>query len=466
MSHKFHPSIIREYDIRGIVGKTLFIDDAEALGQVFGTMVVRAGGKKIMLGYDGRTHSPDMEQALIKGLVSTGLEVVRIGLGPTPMLYFSVQHADACAGIMVTGSHNPSDQNGFKMLISKKLKDGGPVYGAAIRKLAEMAANKDVVKGAGVVQAMDVREAYVQRLLKDYRPGRSLKVVWDCGNGAAGEIVKSLINKLPGEHTLLYPEIDGRFPNHHPDPTEPENLRDLQKAVSEKHADLGVAFDGDADRIGAIDSQGRIVAGDQLLAIYAMEVLKSRPGAAIIADVKASQALFDKVAECGGTPIMWKTGHSLVKAKMAETKSPLAGEMSGHIFFADTYYGYDDAIYAAVRLLSIVGADGVTLDKLRDSLPVTVCTPELRFPVDEARKFAVVEEVKARLATAGAKVSDIDGVRVSTADGWWLLRASNTQAVLVARAESSSAAGLEKLKKHLSNELAASGLSFPDAKTG
>lgn len=461
MSHKFHPTIIREYDIRGVVGRTLFIDDAEALGRVFGTMVVRAGGKKIMLGYDGRTHSPDMEQALIKGLVSTGLEVVRIGLGPTPMLYFSVHHADACAGIMVTGSHNPPDQNGFKMLISKKLKTGGPVYGDAIRKLADMAAANDVVTGAGVVQTMDVREAYAARLLQDFKHGRPLNVVWDCGNGAAGEIVKLLVAKLPGKHTLLFPEIDGRFPNHHPDPTEPENLRDLQKAVSEQKADLGIAFDGDADRIGAIDCLGRVVAGDQLLAIYAMEVLKSRPGAAIIADVKASQALFDKVAACGGTPIMWKTGHSLVKAKMTETKSPLAGEMSGHIFFADTYYGYDDAIYAAVRLLSIVGAEGVSLDKLRDGLPQTVCTPELRFPVDEARKFAVVEEVRNRLSAAGAKVSDIDGVRVTTPDGWWLLRASNTQAVLVARAESSSENGLEKLKKCIGDELSASGLSFP-----
>ncbi|MER2520088.1 MAG: phosphoglucomutase/phosphomannomutase PgmG [Bdellovibrionales bacterium] len=466
MSHNFHPTIIREYDIRGVVGRTLFIDDAEALGRVFGTMVLRAGGKKIMVGYDGRTHSPDIEQALIKGLVSTGMEVVRIGLGPTPMLYFSVHHANACAGIMITGSHNPPDQNGFKMLISRQLKGGGPVYGAAIKKLAEMAANKDTVKGVGVVQTMDVREAYAQRLLQDFKTGRALNVVWDCGNGAAGEIVQKIVKKLPGKHTLLYPEIDGRFPNHHPDPTEPENLHDLQKAVKETKADLGIAFDGDADRIGAIDSQGRIVAGDQLLAIYAMEVLKTRPGAAIIADVKASQALFDKVAACGGTPIMWKTGHSLVKAKMSETNSPLAGEMSGHIFFADTYYGYDDAIYAALRLLSIVGADGVSLDSLRDSLPQTVCTPELRFPIDESRKFAVVDEVKNRLTAAGAKVCDIDGVRVTTADGWWLLRASNTQAVLVARAESLSDAGLAQLKKQLASELSASGLALPEVKSG
>lgn len=461
MSHAFHPTIIREYDMRGVVGRTLFVDDAEALGRAFGTMVVRAGGKKTMVGYDGRTHSPDMEIALIKGLASTGLEVVRIGLGPTPMLYFSVQHADACAGIMVTGSHNPPDQNGFKMLLSKRLKDGGPVYGARIKQLAEMALANDVVKGAGVVQSLDVRESYVERLLQDFKRGKSLNAVWDCGNGAGGEIVRRLVEKLPGEHTLLFPEIDGRFPNHHPDPTEPENLRDLQKAVKERKADVGIAFDGDADRIGAVDRFGRIVAGDQLLAIYATEVLKEIPGAAIIADVKASQALFDKVAACGGSPIMWKTGHSLVKVKMVETKSPLAGEMSGHIFFADKYYGYDDAIYAAVRLLSILGAENASLDKLRDDLPQTVCTPELRFPVDEARKFAVVEEVKGRLLAKGAKVCDIDGVRVTMPEGWWLLRASNTQAVLVARAESSSEEGLKKLKKCLADELSASGLSLP-----
>jgi phosphomannomutase len=461
MPHIFNPTVIREYDIRGVVGKTLNIADATALGRAFGTMVVRAGGNHIMVGYDGRTHSPDFEAALVEGLISTGLKVDRIGLGPTPMLYFATFHGNASAGIMVTGSHNPPDQNGFKMLMAKHLKGGGPIYGDAIKKLAAMAAKDDFVAGKGSSRKVDVRKTYIARLLKDYKSSQSLKVVWDCGNGAGGDIVRLLTAQLPGEHTLLFADIDGHFPNHHPDPTEAKNLVDLQKAVAAKKADLGIAFDGDADRIGAIDSKGRIVAGDQLLAIYAHEVLQTHKGAAIIADVKASQVLFDKVTELGGKAIMGKTGHSLIKVKMAETHSPLAGEMSGHIFFADKYYGYDDAIYAAIRLLSIIGTSGKSLAAWRDSLPSMINTPELRFPVDEARKFIVIDEVKKRLKKAKAKVNDIDGVRVMTEDGWWLLRASNTQAVLVARAESQTEAGLARLKKQLGDQLEASGLHLP-----
>jgi phosphomannomutase len=374
------------------------------------------------------------------------------------MLYFAAVHQKADAGIMVTGSHNPPDQNGFKMLLAKHVKGGGPVYGEAIKKLAEMAAAGDFVSGKGSVSTMDVSEAYISRILQDYQGKEPLTIVWDCGNGASGDVVRRITQKLPGSHTLLFAEVDGTFPNHHPDPTEPHNLVDLQKAVKEKKADLGIAFDGDADRIGAVDGLGRIVAGDQLLAIYAHEVLKSHPGATIIADVKASQVLFDKVAELGGKPLMGKTGHSLIKAKMAETNAPLAGEMSGHIFFADKYYGYDDAIYSAVRLVSLLSASGKSLAAWRDSLPQTINTPEMRFPVDEERKFAVVKEVKTRLQQAQAKVNDTDGVRVLTADGWWLLRASNTQAVLVARAESHSEEGLLRLKALLSEQLKASGL--------
>jgi len=461
--HTFNPTIIREYDIRGIVDKTLHIADASALGRAFGTMIIRAGGKKVIVGYDGRTHSPDFEAALVEGLLSTGCDVERIGLGPTPMLYFAVFSGKASGGIMVTGSHNPSDQNGFKMLMDKSLPGGGPIYGAAIKKLAAMAAQADYITGKGSEHKTDLRDIYVERLLQDYKSPKPLKVVWDCGNGAAGEIVERLTKKLPGEHILLFEDIDGNFPNHHPDPTEAKNLVDLQKAVADNKADLGIAFDGDADRIGAIDGQGRIVAGDQLLALYAAEVLKTHPGAAIIADVKASQILFDHVASLGGKPVMWKTGHSLIKAKMAETQSPLAGEMSGHIFFADKYYGFDDAIYAGIRLLSIVGSSGTSLAQLRDSLPSTIATPELRFPVEEAKKFGVVEDVKKRLAKAGAKVNDIDGVRVMTEDGWWLLRASNTQAVLVARAEAQSEAGLKRLKDQLGIQLRESGLVLPAA---
>ncbi len=463
MPHIFDPTIIREYDIRGIVGKSLHIEDALALGKAFGSMVARAGGKRIAVGYDGRTHSPAFEEQLVKGLLSTGAQVERIGLGPSPMLYFAAAHTHADAGIMVTGSHNPSDQNGFKMLLAKNLPGGGPIYGDAIKKLAAIAAADDFVSGTGSVSTSDIRDTYVERMLKDYQGTQDLTVVWDCGNGAGGEVVEKLTAKLPGKHILLFADIDGRFPNHHPDPTEAHNLIDLQKAVAEHKADLGIAFDGDADRIGAVDGLGRIVAGDQLLAIYASEVLKTHPGAAIIADVKASQVLFDRVAALGGKPVMGKTGHSLIKVKMAETNSPLAGEMSGHIFFADKYYGFDDAIYSGVRLVSLLSASGRSLAAWRDDLPQTINTPELRFPIDEARKFAVVDEVKARLQKAQAKVNDTDGVRVLTEDGWWLLRASNTQAVLVARAESQTEEGLARLKAQLADELKASNVVLPAA---
>ncbi|MDD4616950.1 MAG: phosphomannomutase/phosphoglucomutase [Alphaproteobacteria bacterium] len=458
MAHSFDPTIVREYDIRGTVGKTLTEADAFVLGKAFGTMVVRAGGKRIVAGRDGRTHSPMLEEALVKGLVATGVTVERIGLGPTPMLYFAAVDRKADAGIMVTGSHNPADQNGFKMLLAKHLPGGGPVYGAAIKKLADMVASEDFVAGNGTSSPVDIIDAYVARVLKDYQGTKPLNIVWDLGNGASAEVAKRLTAKLPGVHTLLFADVDGTFPNHHPDPTEAKNLVDLQKAVREKKADLGIAFDGDADRIGAVDGQTRIIAGDQLLAIYAHEVLKNMPGAVIIADVKASQVLFDKVAELGGKPLMSRTGHSLIKAKMAETHSPLAGEMSGHIFFGDKYYGFDDAIYSAVRLISLISSSGKSLDSWRDSLPQTVNTPELRFPVEESRKFAVVNEVKARLQKANAKVNDTDGVRVQTPDGWWLLRASNTQAVLVARAESDSTEGLARLKILLIDQLTACGL--------
>ncbi|MDD3181690.1 MAG: phosphomannomutase/phosphoglucomutase [Alphaproteobacteria bacterium] len=459
--HHFDNVILREYDVRGSVGQNLHPADALALGKAYGTMIVRAGGKRVMVGYDGRTHSPELEAALVKGLLTTGLEVNRIGLGPTPMLYFSTYHTEADAGVMVTGSHNPPDQNGFKMLMATRLPGGGPIYGDKIMALAALAAAGDFEVGKGTEKTIDVSDAYIDRLLQDFQGTKGLNVVWDNGNGAAGEILKRLTDKLPGKHTILFGDIDGHFPNHHPDPTVPKNLVDLQKAVLETGADMGIAFDGDADRIGAVDGKARILAGDQLLAIYAREVLKSFPGATIIADVKASQVLFDSIAKDGGKPLMWKTGHSLIKVKMAETKAPLAGEMSGHIFFADKFYGFDDAIYCGVRLMSLIETFNTTLSDLRDTLLEMVNTPELRFDVEEARKFAVVDEVKARLLADQAKVDDTDGVRVLTPDGWWLLRASNTQAVLVARAEAKDQAGLDRLKAQLIAALKLSGIVPP-----
>ena len=289
-------------------------------------------------------------------------------------------------------------------------------------------------------------------------PPLAFRIGWDAGNGAAGPVIEKLVKMLPGEHHLLFVDVDGQFPNHHPDPTDPANLVDLQRLVAEKNLDFGVAFDGDGDRIGAIDGQGRIIWGDQLLQIYAEDVLGDVPGATIIADVKASQALFDRVTQLGGKPLMWKTGHSLIKSKMKETGSPLAGEMSGHIFFKHEYYGFDDAIYAAVRLMAASAKLGKSVTELRSAMPEMINTPEMRFQVDESRKFAVIDEVLARLAASGADVNATDGARVNTPDGWWLLRASNTQDVLVARAEASIDAGLDRLMAQIDAQLAASGL--------
>jgi phosphomannomutase len=455
--HTFDPSILREYDIRGVVGETLSEADAHALGRAFAKWLAKRGAAGVCVGRDGRVSSEAMETALVGGLVSGGAEVTRIGLGPTPMLYYATVTRGAGAGIMVTGSHNPPTHNGFKIMAQ-----GKAFYGDDILTLGEMAAAGDFGEGEGSAKSEDVLDDYVARVAEDYTGTRELAVAWDAGNGAAGEAMERLTARLPGRAVLLNAEIDGTFPNHHPDPTMPENLVQIQETVTGQGLDMGIAFDGDGDRIGTIDEKGRILWGDQMLALLARGVLDGLPGATIIADVKASQVLFDEVARLGGKPLMWKTGHSLIKTKMAETKAPLAGEMSGHIFFADRYYGYDDALYAAVRLLSVVASSGKSLADLRDELPEMINTPELRFECGDAAKFEVVEDVAKRLAAAGADVNDCDGVRVRTPDGWWLLRASNTQDVLVARCESDSAEGLERLKEALVAELGKSGVSPPD----
>ena len=452
MSHDFHPTSLREYDIRGIVGKTLSDADAYALGRSFGTLVRRAGGSKAAVGRDGRESSPAMEAALVRGLNDSGVSAVRVGLGPTPMLYFAAAELGVDGGIMITGSHNPADYNGFKMVLG-----GDAFFGARIQEAGRMAAAGDWESGTGGVEDVEIMDRYVERLLQGF-DGAAYRIGWDAGNGAAGPVVDKLVRLLPGEHHTLYTEVDSRFPNHHPDPTEEKNLADLKALVAEKGLDFGLAFDGDGDRIGAIDGEGRVVWGDQLLSILAEPVLKAEPGATIIADVKASQALFDRIAELGGKPCMWKTGHSLIKSKMKETGAPLAGEMSGHIFFAHDYYGFDDALYAAVRLIRAVTQLGGSLTALRSAMPALVNTPEMRFQVDEARKFAVVDEVLDRLAASGATVDRTDGARVNTADGWWLLRASNTQDVLVARAEAKDQAALDRLLAQIDDQLALSGL--------
>ena len=457
MTHKFNPTILREYDIRGIVGDTLTEADAHALGRTYAALARDEGAKRIAVGRDGRTHSGMLEAALVRGLTEGGIDAVLTGMGPSPMLYFATHYMDVDGGIQVTGSHNPADYNGFKLLLK-----GRSVFGQEIQSLGRRSAAGDWSEGDGTTEEVDVREAYADRLLDGFS-GKAYRVGWDAGNGAAGPILDMLIERLPGQHHAIFTKVDGRFPNHHPDPTVEKNLEHLKQLVADKGLDFGIAFDGDGDRIGAVDGKGRVIWGDQLLMILAEPVLKEQPGATIIADVKASQTLFDRVAELGGSPLMWKTGHSLIKSKMKETSAPLAGEMSGHIFFKHRWYGFDDALYAAVRLIEAVSASGKSLTEIMDAMPKSVATPEMRFQVDEVRKFAIVDEVRDRLSSDGAKVDATDGVRVSTGDGWWLLRASNTQDVLVARAEAADQAGLDRLVAQIDGQLAKSGVERVEA---
>jgi len=452
MSHTFNPTILREYDIRGIVGETLTEADAYALGRTYAAKAHGEGARTIAVGRDGRTHSPMLEAELIRGLTEGGISVMQIGMGPSPMLYFATHYLDVDGGIQVTGSHNPAEYNGFKLLLK-----GRSVFGAEIQELGQRAASGHWHDGDGTVEEVDIRTAYADRLLQDFS-GKPFRIGWDAGNGAAGPVLDMLVARLPGQHHVIFSQVDGTFPNHHPDPTVEANLADLKALVADKQLDFGIAFDGDGDRIGAIDGAGRVIWGDQLMLILAEPVLKAQPGATIIADVKASQVLFDGIANLGGQPLMWKTGHSLIKSKMKETGAPLAGEMSGHIFFKHRWYGFDDALYAAIRLIEAVSASGKSLTEIMDAMPKTAATPEMRFQVDETRKFAVVDEVRDRLSADGAKVDATDGVRVNTADGWWLLRASNTQDVLVARAEAKDEAGVERLVAQIDEELAKSGI--------
>jgi len=373
------------------------------------------------------------------------------------MLYFGVHHLEADGGVMVTGSHNPPEHNGFKFMLGR-----GSFYGKQIQQLGEIVARGISRVAGGQSEEIGIFDSYVEGLVSAYQGSGQLKVAWDPGNGAAGDVVQALSRMLPGRHDIINGEIDGTFPAHHPDPTVASNLVQLQQCVAQGSHDVGIALDGDGDRIGVIDDTGRIIWADLLMALLARDVLAAQPGAPIIADVKSSQVLFDEIAKLGGSPVMWRTGHSLIKAKMAECKAPLAGEMSGHLFFADRYYGFDDAMYAAVRLLNVIEGAGERLSALRDQLPTLANTPEIRFECADDKKFDVVTEIRERLISEGQEVNDIDGVRVNSEDGWWLLRASNTQAVLVARCEAKDDVSLSRVKSDLEAELAKSGIRFPD----
>jgi phosphomannomutase len=458
---KLDPTILREYDIRGVVGESLKVEDVRSIGRAFGSIVVDQMGSElaptVAVGYDGRLSSVKFSDAMCSGLESAGIGVVNVGCGPTPMLYYATHELSSDAGVMITGSHNPANYNGIKLVLA-----GKPFFGADIQRLGKRVEIGDFKDGLGSTKKHNLEAKYIRRLLQDFSGEKELRIAWDPGNGSSGEIVTELIKSLPGEHFLINDKIDGNFPAHHPDPTIESNLVQLKDLVIKNSCDLGIGFDGDGDRIGLIDSNGRVLWGDQILILLARDVLKNNPGETIIADVKASTVFFDEIIKAGGKPVMWAAGHSLIKSKMLELNAPLAGEMSGHIFFADKYFGYDDAIYAAIRLLTILSNSDQTLTEMHDKLPKTLNTPELRIDCPEERKFDVIKEIKGRLSTVdNITVYDIDGVRVESKEGWWLVRASNTQAVLVARCESTTEVGLSFLKKQVRFQLAASRVAVP-----
>lgn len=437
------PGIFREYDIRGIADEELLDADVALLGQALGTYLIRHSGRTICLGRDCRLSGDRIHAALLKGLLVSGAHVLDIGTAPTPLLYYSVVHFEAAGGVMITGSHNPPEYNGIKTVCGP-----GTLHGEQIQQVLKLIQGSDFETGAGTLKEVDAATPYVEEIASQFQFSRRVKVVLDAGNGTAGPVFHRILEKLNVEPVELFFEMDGRFPNHHPDPTVPGNLRDLAKAVRKEKAELGIAFDGDADRIGALDENGSVVYGDMLLLIFGREILSRKPGATFIGEVKCSQAMYDKLSELGGNPIMYKTGHSLIKAKMKQAHAELAGEMSGHMFFADRYYGFDDALYAACRLLEIVARSGKPLSAQLEGVPKTVSTPELRVDCPDDRKFQVVAKV-AEIVRRRHQVVDVDGVRVPFPQGWGLVRASNTQPVLVMRFEAAS----EKLLKEYRAEI-------------
>ena len=422
-------TIFREYDIRGVAESELPDAGVEELGQAFGTYLLRHGGPRVTLGRDTRLSSPRLGQAISRGLQASGCQVIDLGVVPTPAVYYSVFHLKADGAVMITGSHNPSVFIGFKVVCGTST-----IHGEAIQQIRVMLETGDLAHGTGSVETADVVTPYVDEVASQFHFARPVRVVADAGNGTAGPVLHRLFERLNVNAMEMYFDMDGRFPNHHPDPTVPSNLDALVAAVRRTGADLGLAFDGDSDRLGAVDETGSILYGDQLMIIYGREILARKPGATFIGEVKCSQAMYDDLAARGGNPIMWKTGHSLIKAKMKETHAELAGEMSGHMFFADRYYGFDDAIYAACRLMEIVAASGQPLSRQLAGLPHTVTTPEIRFDCPDELKFDVVRLASAELRTR-YNVVEVDGVRVLFPQGWGLVRASNTQPVLVMRFE-------------------------------
>ena len=456
LNHVFDNTILRAYDIRGIVGKSLHNVDAEIIGRVFASLVCSENKNNIVVCRDGRLSSPKLSHSLVKGLKYSGANIIDIGIGPTPMLYFSSHHFNAVGAIMITGSHNPPEYNGFKFMRGKD-----SFFGQDIINLGKSAAKGKWNASSGKFIIRSVMSDYINALLNSTMIediDSNLKVVWDAGNGATGKVLEKLIKKLPNCNILLNSEIDGNFPSHHPDPSEPKNLEQLINCVKKNNFDAGIAFDGDGDRVGLVTGKGRIIWGDQILALLSKKVLKNCPGAKIIADIKASGILTKEIEKQGGELFTWKTGHSLIKTKMKEINSPLAGEMSGHIFFSDRYYGYDDGIYAALRIIENVENNSY-LDDFLDSLPKVFNTPEIRIECSEEDKFEIVNKLISILESNNIKVSKIDGLRVKYDNGWWLLRASNTQNALVLRLEAETLEYLEFVKSEVKKYILPFGLS-------
>ncbi len=444
--------IFREYDIRGVANKELTEDVAYALGRAFGTTLKRENKSKVVIGHDHRWSGEFLFRGLSNGLKDCGLTVVEIGLITTPLMYFYVTHFKMDAGISVTGSHNPPDENGFKFHLADR-----PFYGKEIQTLRELIEKQDFVSGEGKVERPDhagVIKSYQDFVVSGFQFKRKLKVVMDTGHGMAGIVAPELVRRLGHDVTVLYENLDPKMPDHQADPSVPENMRDLQKKVLELHADIGIAFDGDADRVGIVDEKGQVIVGDKVLLLYAREILTRKPGAIIIGDVKSSKQIYDDIAKRGGKPIMWKTGHSLIKAKMKETGAELAGEMSGHMFFKDRWLGFDDGIYAACRMLEILDKSAVPLSGLLADLPHLISTSEIRVHCPEDIKFEVVRKATEDFKKQ-YKVVDIDGARVEFDDGWGLVRASNTGPVIVMRFEAASNKRLFEIQSLIENEVKA-----------
>lgn len=435
-------NIFRAYDIRGVVGETLDADIVRVIGQAIGSEALEQGETKIVVARDGRLSGPTFSKALIEGLLSTGIDVVDIGRVPTPVLYYATNVLDTTSGVMLTGSHNPVNHNGTKIVIKGKSFSGQQIQSLYLRIKAE-----NLSKGMGVLSREDLLPLYLERVVDDVKVTKPLKVVVDCGNGVAGVIAPMLLKKLGCEVHELYCEVDGNFPNHHPDPSQEENLQDLIQMVCQKEADIGLAFDGDGDRLGVVTAKGDIIWPDRQLVLYAMHVLKEHPGATIIYDVKSTRYLDTAIKECGGKPLMYKTGHSFVKAKIKEVDAKLGGEMSGHMFFNDRWYGFDDAVYTAARLLEIIANDGRTTDEIFAAIPESLSTPELKIAMADEEKFAFVEELQAQVGFGDdAMINTIDGVRVDYAQGWGLVRASNTTPYLVVRFEADNEKALSTIQ--------------------